>query len=264
MSIGARIGARIGAAIGASIGGDPLGAALTWTKDAAAGKGTPANAAEWVSVLAASGVSVAAPASLWLMQEAAGNLTDTIGGITLTASGTGLAYQQAVAGWTRKALTTTDAGTGTFASTSASLPDISTTSALLFAILQFNAAPAATRSVLTMGTTVVDCEITLTPRLRQVCGANNLNGAVDPTGAVRGVWVRINRTAGNSVLYTTAEKVTPAFGATATGKQLKVGGAGAASANVSYLYLAQFTGANAELSDAQLKTIGTTLGWSFP
>lgn len=263
MAIGARIGARIGASIGASIGGDPLGA-LTWTKDATSGKGTPASLAEWNNVLITSGLSGKSPSMLVGCQEAAGNLADAITGINLTASGTGLSYQNAVAGWSRKAVQTTDAGTGTFSSASASLPDISTTSMLVMIYEQLLAAPAATRSTLTMGTTVCDAEYTLTPRNRQVCGANNLIGGVDPTGSVRCKFILIDRTAARTVLYTSQEKVTTTFGATATGKTLKMGAAGAASAGVAYLYLTAFFGAAAEMTDLQIKTLAATLGWSLP
>lgn len=236
-----------------------------WTVDAGSSKGTPASLAEWNSALAAvSGLAGKSPSMLVGCQEAAGNLADAITGITLTASGTGLSYQNPVAGWARKAVQTTDAGTGTFASTNAALPDISTTSMLVLIYEQLLAAPAATRSSLTMGTTVCDAEYTLTPRNRQVCGANNIIGALDPTGAVRAKFVLIDRTAGRAVLYTSQEKIAPAFGATATGKQLKMGAAGASSAGVAYLMLTAWFGVAAEWTDAQIKAMGVLLGWSMP
>lgn len=97
------------------------------SKDAAAGIYCPASSTEWTNFIARKGLSVAVPDALWLYQEASGNLADSIGSFTLTAAGTGATYQSAVTGWTRKGIAITDAATANFSSTSASLPDVSTT-----------------------------------------------------------------------------------------------------------------------------------------
>ena len=68
------------------------------TKDATSGTWFPASAAEWTSLL--SGTGLANPTNLWLSQEPAGNLADSIGTQPLTA-GSVLGYAEAIPGLSR-------------------------------------------------------------------------------------------------------------------------------------------------------------------
>jgi hypothetical protein len=77
---------------------------MTVSRDATSLRYVPANGSEWAELL--SGTGIPNPAHLYLFQEASGNPADSIDGKALTASGT-LAYQQAVAGWSRLAIKTT-------------------------------------------------------------------------------------------------------------------------------------------------------------
>jgi hypothetical protein len=182
----------------------------------------------------------------------------------LTASGTGLAYQQAVTGWTRKAITFTDAGTGQFKSVSASLPDISTTS--IFTVVFANVSTAAAqRNVITQGTTRTALNVNATPRALAISGANSAVGTVSPLGAVKPWGLRENHTAVSTTGFTDAEKLVPTHG-TVTGKTTCIGSNSSNAPTMSVLYGWEWHGANAEISDANykalLQALGFTIGWT--
>src|SRR5205085_12664994 len=63
---------------------------------------------QWRDALTASGITTDAPADLWLMQESTGPLADTIGAAPLTPVNI-VTYANAISGWSRKAVGTTDA-----------------------------------------------------------------------------------------------------------------------------------------------------------
>lgn len=244
----------------------PSGSAIAGvTRDASSGIYCPASAGEWTLLMAAAGLATGNPSALYLCQEASGNLADSIGTFTLTASGTGLSYQQTVGGWARKAINTTEAATGAFINTDAGLPDISTTSALILGYIK-PTTTGTTRALLGMGAaaTPIAVERLLTsgfPRLR--CGATLVSGVGgDPTTQVRPWTAQINRTATLATVTDELEKVTTATLSTATGKQATLGNLFVTDSTCSYLYAAIFFGAAAELSSAQLKTLLTTLGFA--
>ena len=74
---------------------------MSFTTDATSLIGIPQNATEWGDSSLSSDIAV--PDSLYLCQELSGNLTDTIGGRTLTKSGLPV-YSKAVTGWTTKGI----------------------------------------------------------------------------------------------------------------------------------------------------------------
>lgn len=233
----------------------------------------PASATEW-SDLVAYHVAIGTtnfpatfvPSFLWLCQEASGNLADTIGGVTLTANNAP-SYSNVVAGWTRVAVGTAD-GTANqrFASTSASLPDLSTTSALFIGLIAITATPGGVRGVFDLGTTVTEARVTTTPTARLISGANTASGANTLNTGVKPWCNRFNQTDDTNSLFTDTEKITPTFGATVTGKGVRIGGTGGAAPSAArYLYAVETVGASAELTDAGLKAVlqamGLTITW---
>lgn len=263
MPINSRIGAHIGSRIQSRIGilGDnPLASVSI---DIASGIYCPASASEWDSLLSAAGDSNGGPSALYLCQEPSGNLTDSIGSFTLTVSGTGITYAQSVTGWTRKGISFNDGGSGAFANTSGSLPDLSTTS---FSSIWYwlSTMPAANRMLYAAGvTTMSQGLLQATGVARFTSGVNSALGLVNITGPVR-PWVPThNKTASLDVLYLDAEKVTPTFSAATTGKSVIWGQSSAvAHAPGQLLYGAMFFGAAAERTSTQWKTLLTTLGFS--
>lgn len=238
------------------------------TRDAASGIYTPASAAEWDIVLAVAGVTSGGPSTLWLFQEASGNPADSIGAFTLTATA-GASYQQAVTGWTRKAITFVDASSGGLSTTSASLPDIATVSMLTLAYIKFpGAAPVGTRNVIAQGVNATRASMDMinTPRLRGRCAANSTDGAASPTdGGVHPVVVAINRTGGSMFACDDREKLVPTFSASAAGKGLYFNAVPGAATSVAggELYGTTFFAGAAEWTLTQAKAVLQTLGWSI-
>jgi hypothetical protein len=267
MTIGPRIGPAIGPRIGPAIGvsSDPIsagagGSLALVTRDAASGKYTPASAAEWAQVMAVAGIASGGPSFLWLCQEASGNLADSIDTGPATVSGTPINYQQAVAGWTRLAVTGGDAGTGLADSSSASLPDPSTQATLVLSYAIITATPAAIRQIDVIGTAnVATVRVNTTPRLQMVSGGSVITGTSDPTGAVRPFVLLDDPTGSRSVGYSDQEKLTATRAAT-TGKRSRM----AFDFAGGFLYRAEFAGSAAQLNDAQVKTLLQTLGWTIP
>lgn len=223
----------------------------------------PATNGEWTQTMAAAGISSGNPSALWLLQEASGNPADSIGSFTLTATGAP-AYQQAQTGWTRKTIVMTDAASQNMANTSASLPDIATTSAALLIYIAYTGTPAATRNSGTLGTTTSAIGITTTPNMRVASNANTASGStVLGTTTIPHV-LMVNRTSSTVTGYSATEKVTPTFSSGMTGKKVTLGPTSAASnaPPAGFGYAALFTGAAAELTDAQWKALLQVLGWT--
>jgi hypothetical protein len=77
------------------------------TVDSSSGRPVPATSIEWSNLLEGTGLPT--PSSLWLMQETSGNVADSIGTRTGTAS-SGMTYQVSASGWTRKGIQVTTDG----------------------------------------------------------------------------------------------------------------------------------------------------------
>lgn len=234
------------------------------TKDATSGIFVPASLSEWSQTLQVAGIGSGAPSLGWGCQDAAGPLAEFLGGGTVTLAATGaVTFQQTVTGWSRKAVGLQDAATEKFSSTAAALPDISTTSALLLVYMDVLATPAAVRVLSALGTTNAKMDVTTVPQPRTDSNVNTATGTGGfPTSPIPLV-LKVDRT--NTVVrgYTLADKMAPTFDATMTGKSLTLGGLAANAASSQYLYAVLFTGAAAELTDAQIKTLLQTLGWTI-
>jgi len=275
--IGPRVGLRAGPKAGpaAGPGADEIGSSGTdpmagVTRDATSSIYCPATLAEWATTRSAAGVPAGAALAIWGFQESATPVADASGnGITLTVSGSPT-FQAVVSGWTRLAITYADAATGSILSGNAALPDISTTSFLVIGYIKFPAAaPAAARNLLEVGTAGANrgaAEALNTSVARAISAGNTANGASNPfTGAVRPVVVRVNRTASTFAAMTDQDKMAPTFGAAMTGKAVNFNAVAAGNTSIAggELYGAAFSGAAAELTDAQVKAVLQTLGWSI-
>lgn len=245
--------------------------AASWTLDAASGKGVPVSATEWTAVRAAAGLSGTAQ-HLYLCQEASGNLTDTIGGVTLTAANSP-EYNVALSGWTRTGCGETTVGGSviSFSSTSASLPDLSAVSGLWLLYISLTATPDATRevTVLANGASARYVMATTSPLYQGNVSADAsspYNGASNPGTAVRPLVIMSNRSLSQTTFYTDQEVITTTWSNPAgAGKLLGWGSiAAGASAPIVVAYATLFTGSDAELSTANVKTLLQTLGWTIP
>jgi len=233
------------------------------SRDATSNIYCPANSTEWGIALTAAGIASGGPTSLWLCQEASGNLADSIGSNTLTANGAP-AYAQAVGGWTRKAIVFTVDTVGQRASAVIAAFAPATHSTLSIAYIAFSATPAGTRRVLDIGdggtAGYIEHQIT-TGKLAIHVGANTSATAATYSGiGVVPVVAKHNVTASAQALYTGTDKCIPTFAAL-TGTVQGIGATTGSSTGQVTLYMATFVDAAAELSDAQVKTLLITLGW---
>lgn len=269
--IGSRIGSKsrfTGSIVGSS-GDDEgeSGAVPGVSRDATSLIYVPASAAEWTAFRAAFPALSAwsNPDALHLCQEAAGNLADSIGVLTLTAGGTPL-YQQAVAGWDRDAASFDDNTTDNFSTTAAALPNILTESMLSLGFFRFPAAPAGVREIIHFGAAATRAAIELpaTGVLRARSGGNTADGALSMVNATHPLVLKQDRTAGTTKVYSAGEIITPAFDALTSGENLRIGQvAGNPPAfGGGCLYLATWYLAAAERSDADIRSMLQSLGFS--
>lgn len=236
-------------------------------RDATSGIRVPASLTQWqdfnayhVAIGTANFPNVT-PTCLWLCQEASGNLTDTIGGVTLTQSGAGHLYQQIVVGWSRKAVQTIDGTAAQKWINSTTAPNPNTTSTNWFAIVSFPAvAPIAARDVLAC-TGTLDCRLSTGGKVA-IINSGTTNGTANPLAGVHLVEVKHDNTASAFVGYTDQEKIVGGFAAVASAPQFMLGGQTTTASGSAYLYVAEFSGAAAELTDAQHKARQLALGWA--
>ncbi len=254
---------RLGLHPGLGLGVETTGAAgmAGVTRDATSNIYVPANLAEWNTTLSVAGISSGPPSLLWRLQEASGNVADAIGSFTGTLVGTGATYQQTVAGWATKGIALADAATGTFVNSDAGLPDLSAASMMTIAYA-IASAPGANEVLYRIGTTTSRILIrTSTVRTQGTSGVNSVTGAAVPTGSARPYVIRSNKTASTAMICTDQENLAPTFGAV-TGKTIGISD-GSFAVPATHLMLVSFFGAAAEMSDAQVKTLLQTLGWTI-
>jgi hypothetical protein len=268
---GIRTGLRTGLAIG--IGADTLPTSdplATVTRDGTSGIYVPANAAEWSTLIAAKSLSISAPNSLWLSQEASGNLSDSIGSLAMTAGSTP-SYQQAVTGWSRKAVSLAD-GTGQQFTAGVGVgPNPTTTSQLWLGIIAMPSTPVSTRAFWGINTNSVSTlacrvnhNVTTGKLALQVAGVT-VNSATSHSNGVHVIAVKYDRTNAAAVLYTDLNKTVGTYNSGVI-DQIK-GFGSAASGAEGMLYGAMWSGAAAEaLTDANMKALlqamGYTISWS--
>lgn len=242
------------------------------TRDAMSGIYCPSTAAQWTQTLAVAGITTGNPSAWWLMQEAAGNPADASGnGFALTASGT-LLYQQSVTGWTRKAIQTTLGVAGIMQSAASGLPDIATQSCLLLGYVTVLPPTVATdRTLMQMGanfSSAASAQLVLgapNRRMRYALDPNVVTGSDDPSTAMRPYAIKVDRTNTIGALYTDIEKLAPALIATPAGKTVLFGGDNGQTDfpdTCQHAYGAAFFLGAAEISDAKMRSLYQTLGWT--
>jgi len=265
--VGPRVGPRVG--IGVGVDADELAAPVSGggipgvTRDGTSGIYCPANAAEWTALMAAAGLATGNPGSTWNMQEASGNLADSIGTVTLTMTGTGHLYRQAATGWSRFCLKCVD-GTANqkwVNTTTANNPN--TTDVFLLGYLDIPVgSPASVRDVMTKSAQA-DCRFNTTGKLRAVFGAS-ADLATDPRGRRMPVGIQVNNTGSVSAIFTDQDAFIGTYTLPASSVMTAFGGQTTNAGNIGYLYGAEFGGAAARFTTGQVRTLYQTLGWTIP
>jgi hypothetical protein len=234
---------------------------MTVTRDATSGKYMPANASEWTQLLA--GTGIANPTSLWLCQEVSGSLADSIGAKALGPNGSPT-YSNAVSGWSRKAVNTSDGNVDTFSN--ATIQDPGAGSVMSLAWVNFPAAVATIeRSVVTHGQTFGDqAALNIEPSSNPTIISFDINGGngfgghtnlgTQGTTGVHPVITQANHTAGVAVVQSDLETITATTYPNTSGAGFWLGGDNSSTwfaANAGYLYVAVWEGAAAELTSSQ-------------
>jgi hypothetical protein len=209
------------------------------------------------------------PTHLFLAQEASGNLADSIGAFTLTANATPL-YQQARSGWTRTFTGFNQVANQRVAGGAGVGPNPATTDVLWVGYMVSDTLPGAARGVMAVGANVVVMLINTTGALRlSVAGVtvDDTTTRPDLDDLVHPIVILHDATNSRTVLYTDEAKTPGTFAAATDGTKGFGGNAvGSASppAASGVFWGAVWTGADARLSDAQVKTLLQTLGWTIP
>lgn len=238
------------------------------SNDATSGIRVPASAQEWTDFIAYAGLSNAAPNSLWLCQEASGNLADSIGSLTLAAASSPT-YSNAATGWTRVGVGTVDGGTAKFMAGIGIGPNPTLTSTLWIFVVAVAATAAGNRMIMTSGgsTAALDNSVFITGATGvpfDRCAGVSVNGTVDVRNTIQPIAILYDRTGSRSMTYTASQKIAGTYSATVTDGNKGIGSAFSAASSSSYLYGIMFSGAAAELTDAQIKSLLLALGWAIP
>jgi hypothetical protein len=239
---------------------------IPYTVDTLSGKPVPASSAEWTQFISYHGLTLAAPSTLHLCQEASGNLADSIGALTLTANGSP-AYQQAVTGWTRKALSGNQS-TAAQRFQHATGPNPSTTSVARFAWVKYGTADATVRYVMANGVNdtgpTVNAFVSASNHiLRFRIGANSASTTNSYTGLIFPLLTVFDVTGSRARMYTHLEKVSPTYTASASGTIYAVGASSGTWADVDIMYECGWSGTDAEISDANAKAFFQALGYAI-
>jgi len=257
---GIKAGPRVGLAVG--IGADELSASssgVVVARDATSNIYVPASVAQYAEL------GIAAPISIWELQEASGTAEDSLGLADLSVTGSPT-YAQTVAGWSRKAIEFTDGSSAQLTNVAGVLPNIASASFMALFYVRCGSSTTA-RNVVCLGVNATRgaAEFNATPRTIANSNGNLAVGASTPMGAVRPVLVKIDRTNSVMTLYTNQERLTPTWSASMAGSRIAIGSGGARlAATCGYLYGAAWDGADAEITNTQAKALLEALGWTIP
>lgn len=235
-----------------------MGWPAAWSTDTLAAKPVPANTAQWNAFRAAKTLTASTPNGLWGLQDASGGAAAAIGSIALVEEGARIDYQQTIANWTRKAITSR--GDAVYSS-SASLADPATTSQMLLCYATIEGAGVTNdRMYIGLSNSAI-MQTTAAPAVRVTHGGNIIDGAATIDTAVHPFILKFDRAAGTVVVYSDQEKISITQGVTAPNKTIAFAGSPTPGLT-KFLYGAYWTGAAAELSDANVKLLLQALGWT--
>jgi hypothetical protein len=232
------------------------------TQDATSLWFVPASTSEWTQLLTGDGISN--PGGLWLFQDAASPALDSIGTANLAGSATG--FQQAVTGWSRKAIIWGDGSAAQIDNNSdAGFPDLNTTSMLLLALVAVTNTPGTTRTIMNIGpggaqANNISAEIDSSKHVIITDGSNIGTGAIDHGTSVIPIIIRYNKTASTAAVFADTEKITKTFATpAAASKGVWFGDVYRTVPALSVVYAAAWYGAAAEMSDVQVSTLITRI-----
>lgn len=271
--VGGALAQGVGGAAGVTTLSGVGDALVLYASDALSGRPVPSNATQWAAFIARHSLSLAVPNYLHLCQEPGGDLADAIGALTLTASGT-VQYSKPATGWSRVGV----GGNGVIGEfTHAVGPTPSTTSIARFywiAIDIGSGADFAIRSAGANGTNINNWGLGVLRtsgveafRIRGPGGQLDTS-ALSVYESVHPILV-VNDIANTRLrFYSGQEKLSPTYGVASATTRYGIGGVGGSTFGpITVLYECGWSGAGAEISDANAKAFiesmkGTSVPWS--
>lgn len=212
-------------------------------------------------------LSLTAPNHLWLCQEGFGSLADSIGAFSLAPNATPL-YNQTVTGWSRTFAGFNQTAAQRFSQGAAAGPNPATTDVLYLFYMVADTLPGAARGLVAAGANLVVMYVNATGALRlSIAGVtvDDTTTRPDLDNLVHPVVLLHDATNSRTSLFTDMAN-TPGTHAAATDGTKGFGGNAVASASppasCGALWGACWTGANARLSDAQVRSLLQGLGWT--
>lgn len=252
---GIRSGLRAGLRSGINEFGDSA-----WAVDGVSGKPLPNSATQWAAFIAANSLAISGPSSIYRLDEASGNPVDSgPAAKNLTASASPL-YQRPVTGWSKTGIEFTNTTNQRLANTAYS--DAATTSLLALIYYHSTAVPGATTNIFTYGTSNIAAGLSRlnTDRIRYRNGASIVDyGAALSSPAP--IVFKHDVTNLSAMSCTDALKLAPAYAA-AAGTRFDLAATTGNSDLAVMFYCWVWSGAAAEMSDANVKLLLQALGWT--
>lgn len=238
---------------------------VTWSVDGASGRGVPDSAQQWNELIANNGLSISPPDGLWLMQETGGPLVPTIGTVVLSGSNTNAnTYQHAVQDWTRHAIATTANQSTTFGNSSSSeLPDVSSKSMMILLYYATPNAPTQQSSIFFGGSGLGYAEVGIDAADHFKLTANSVTntGTFAHGRDVVPIVMKLDIDHAQQVLYVDHEKISGVNSPLSSSRGLLLAAAVHPDPEGRWLYMAAWYGASAEMTDTQVNSLLTALGW---
>lgn len=247
-----------------------VSSAANWTIDPTSGIACPANQDEVAALLSAAGLGSTFAATdfsaIYNCQDASTQLTDTgPSGINLGEYAAGVRkYHQTQPGWARFAVHTAKDTSGGWGSTSNSLPDLTTTSAMMLVFAETVAGHTNHREAARIGD-FMGFRITAgtTPRFQTTVDATTIVLADPstpiPLGVVHPFLIRHDITNSRQSGYTDYEKINSPWDAiTSSVKRLLIG----SGAEIHAVWACLVTGASAERNDSDNKALLQAFNWN--
>lgn len=238
-------------------------------KDATSLKYCPSSATQWGNFVTFFGLTAVTPDSVWLCQEASGNLADSMAAaLTMIAIGTPL-YSQTASGWTRIGVGADDNTSDSFGSILG--PNITTTSMTWMWYWAIGTEPTASRAIggATQNGAGTGDRAIFSPsagnnRGGKQCVATTTNGTGDHSAGSHVLVSQYDRTNTVTRFASDVETFTGTYSGSVTNASHGLWAATSTPGNCQNVYMCMWSGAGAELSSANIKALLQALGWTIP
>jgi hypothetical protein len=224
------------------------------TQDSSSKVYLPTTTAEHQTLLGGSGLN--APSSFWIASQATTTLADLgTGGRNVTIAGSPT-LGAAAPGWTATGIKCTDGSAtqnGQF-----TISDVSTTSGLLLQMWGVNSNPAAARDLNYIGSASAHHAVlipgTSGPKVRGETAAGTADGDVNYS-AILLTLTKFDRSRSEVAVYTRGEQLKPTWSAPVASTTAYLFGGSQGAPDATLVYAAYWSGADAEISDAQAQKL---------